>query len=149
MTGKPLSERRQFRRYIVSGEVSLFRGQLQGTAKLIQLGMGGMLIRGGSVLPKGSRAVARIRPEKYPYEIELPLEVVEVRNALMGVRFLAKSDALIDFRKWLQRENYLAAPMYNPSETIELPTKNNCVTSFPRFSNVKDRAAAIEFMMQQ
>jgi PilZ domain len=149
MISKPNHCQRRYPRYLISGEVRLFHGRWQGTAQLVQFGFGGMLLRGGSVIPKGSRALARIKPDKYPYEFELPIEVVEIRNALMAVRFVASSPSLIDFDRWLRRANYPTAPKLNPSQTLSQAKGIRCSTSIPRWYQSKDREAALEFMLQK
>ena len=61
-----------------------------GNARLVQFGLGGMLLRGGQLLPVGKRVTAKILAADYPYEVEVPAEVVGVRNALMAFKFLAQ-----------------------------------------------------------
>lgn len=149
MRCKTESGQRRFPRYIISGDVRLFQRRLQGTARLVQFGLGGMLLRGGFVLPKGSRALARIKPDRYPHEFELPLEVVGIRNALMAVKFVATSQSLVDFERWLRRSNYPTAPALRPSERLSQAKGMRCNTSIPRWSQSKDREAALEFMLQE
>jgi hypothetical protein len=147
METKPQHCRRRFRRYIVSGEVKLIQGRRQGTAQLVQFGLGGMLLRGGMVLPVGSRALARIAPGKYPYEIESPIEVVGTRNALMAVKFAGLSPSIADFAQWLSRANYPTAPEPGRSGTAAPARAPRCSTSIPRWSRPKDREAALEFIL--
>jgi hypothetical protein len=138
-------ERRRYPRYIVSGDVQLFREGFLGNARLVQFGLGGMLLRGGQVLPVGKRVTAKIQAADYPYEVEVPAEVVGVRNALMAVKFLGSAGPVLDLGRWLAARNQPVAPLPDSSELVTRLKQMRCSTSIPRWSTPRDREAALEF----
>ena len=140
----PKVERRRYHRYIVSGDVQLFRGRFLGNARLVQFGLGGMLLRGGQLLPVGKRVTAKIQAAGYPYEVEVPAQVVGVRNALMAFKFLGSPGPVLDLGRWLAARNQPVAPLPDP-ELVTRLKQMRCSTSIPRWSTPRDREAALEF----
>ena len=137
-------ERRRYPRYIVSGDVQLFRGEFLGNARLVQFGLGGMLLRGGQVLPVGKRMTAKIQATDYPHEVEVPAEVVGIRNALMAVKFLGSPGPVLGLGRWLVARNQPVGPPPD-SELVTRLKQMRCSTSIPGWSNPRDREAALEF----
>jgi hypothetical protein len=150
MYTKGMAERRRYRRYIVSGDVKIYAGSgkaaYQGSAKLVQFALGGMLMRGGLVLAARKRATARVDVQGYPYAIEVPFEVVGERNALMAVRFLSQPVGLTDLVEWLAYGDFPIAPVLDLQENLSSTQALRCSTSFPKWSQPADRDAALEFL---
>jgi len=141
------SERRRYRRYIVTGDVQLFQGRFIGSAQLVQLGLGGMLLRGGHILPPGANGYARFKAAEYREQIEVHFEVVGQRNALMAVKFLTQPRALAELVQWLAFGGYPVAGLEGRPAS---DTENNerCSISIPRWTRPADREAAIAFMFR-
>jgi hypothetical protein len=92
----PSIERREHRRFIVSGRVRLVRGFDSGLGTLVNLGEWGILFR---------RPTFRISPARCPIEIEIEGQVVGVKDDRMAVRFLEKRQEVSDCLRWLASEN--------------------------------------------
>lgn len=112
---------------------------------LVQIGLGGMLLRGGIVLPVGQRIRIQFAPDQYPYKITVSGEVVGTHNALMAIQFLEKQQPVVDLVGWLARGNCLGVKPVVPREALSTE-KMRCATSIPRLSEKRDREAALEFM---
>jgi hypothetical protein len=101
----PSSERRKHRRFIVSGGVRLLKGFDTGLGTLVNLGEGGILFRGRTVFPEGTKATFQISPARCPIRFEVEGEVVGVRDDLMAVRFLEERLEVSLCLQWLASEN--------------------------------------------
>jgi transposase len=88
---------------------------------------------------------AKIQAADYPYEVEVPAEVVGVRNALMAVKFLGSAGPVLDLGRWLAARNQPVAPLPDSSELVTRLKQMRCSTSIPRWSTPRDREAALEF----
>ena len=99
------SERRRFRRYIVSGTVRFDTNSEAGSSDLVNLGEEGVLIRGGLVLPEGTEGTFHVVPSRYPVEFEIQGQVVGVKDDLMAIRFLQELQTVAVLIQCLEREN--------------------------------------------
>jgi hypothetical protein len=106
MNPLPLVERRRGRRYIVSGAVRFATNTKAGSADLVNLGEGGVLIRSGAVIPEGTEGTFHVVPQRCPFEFEIPGRVVGVKGELMAIRFLQRNQLLAPLIQWLENEHY-------------------------------------------
>jgi hypothetical protein len=85
--------------------VQLVRRSEKGSAELVNIGEGGMLIRNGVTFPEGTEASFHVTPVHCPVELDIRGQVVGVNEGLMAVRFLEKRPEVSFCVQWLAREN--------------------------------------------
>jgi hypothetical protein len=127
--GAAVIERRRFRRYIISGEVELRMSYLETVAELVNLGEGGLLVRGQIALPEGSLITARVKPARGPFNLEIHGEVVGGKGNLMAVRFTEAPRNINEMLCWLQMENLPWAGTLDNSEAEPMPVAQTVAAS--------------------
>ena len=143
MQSIPKVERRRYPRYIISGDVETCRAGVFGSAKLVQFGLGGMLLRGGQALPVGKRVTAKVKPDDYPCEVEVPAEVVGVRTPLTALKFVGSAGSVLDLGRWLAARNQPVAPPPD-SELATRLKQMRYSASIPRCATPRDQESALE-----
>ena len=101
----PTIERRNHRRFIVSGRVRIVKGFDTGLGSLVNLGEGGILLRSRALFPEGAKATFHVSPSGCPIEFEIEGQVVGVKDDLMAVRFLEERQEVSYCLRWLASEN--------------------------------------------
>ena len=130
---------RQYPRYLVSGTASLACGRSISEAEVVQLGYGGMLLRGGKILPIGATGIAKFRIAQHRNVVQTPFEIVGERNALMALKFQRQPLELAEVIQWLAIGKFSIAGEAKAAEM-------RCCTSIPKYGKTKDREALIEYL---
>jgi hypothetical protein len=143
----PLVERRKHRRFIVSGTVEFARKSEKGSADLVNLGEGGMLIRNGVTFPEGTEVSFHVAPVHCPVELDIRGQVVGVNEGLMAVRFLEQRQEVSFCVQWLARENCpWAGTIENPGLKI---TRYPVSLTEPKAPRIPEVERAQELVFQQ
>jgi hypothetical protein len=100
------TERRNFRRYIVEGTVTLSVGGQQVTADLVNFGFGGLLMRSPLSIPAGTHLRAHVLAHCYPNPFEVPIQVVGGKHPLISAKFLERPTGAHELLLWVEQEHF-------------------------------------------
>lgn len=101
-------DRRQHKRFLVNGVVSLETGAESIRGELLNIGAGGLLILTPVALPQGTPVHVRFIVKDYPLEISVDGVVAHSTEATVGVMFVEEPDSLEEILLWLEA-GFLAA----------------------------------------
>ena len=99
-------ERRKHRRYIVRGRVKFTFDSLELWGDLVNFGDGGMLLRTRYEIPEKTKLNFCVVAYCYPDMFAVPGQVVGGRDSLLAIRFLERTDGVMELLRWLEVENF-------------------------------------------
>lgn len=103
-------ERRQHKRYSVSGQAEFQAGSVNARGELLDVGSGGVLVR-SDVLPSDrSNLLIHFSIAGYPGVFDAKGRVVRTHLGVLAVMFLEPPAVLPDLLAWLEKRESAGAP---------------------------------------
>src|SRR5262245_51780277 len=98
-------ERRLHRRYILTGSAKFHISTGQVAGGLVNIGLGGMLVRTDVTLPHGQVYRVDLRVPGYAYGVEVFGRVAGTQDGKCAIHFAGNSRGLAELLVWLAQEN--------------------------------------------
>lgn len=96
------TDRRQHRRYLVTGKAVLNTPSGEIAGELVDVGPGGLLLLSNATPPLGEPVEVRFTMEDYPLEVRAEGRVVHTDVAVVGIAFQEESESLEEVLLWLE-----------------------------------------------
>ncbi len=93
-------EKRRYKRYPMSGKILFQTESMNAIGELIDIAMGGALIRSAVIPSPGSQVTARFVVRDYPGEFEARGKVVRILTNALAIEFLEKPPWLEEMLRW-------------------------------------------------
>ncbi len=103
----PAGERRLYRRYIVTGSVVLQTGAVESCGALLNLGVGGMLVRTDTLYQEGTDLVFRFQVGGNPEMFTAFGQVVGTKADRLAIKFLEQPAGMYALLHWLEQRNFI------------------------------------------
>ena len=93
-------EKRRYKRYPISGKILFQTASIKATGELVDIAMGGALIRSEAVPSFGSEVTACFVVRDYPGEFDARGYVVRILTNAWAIEFLEEPPWLKDMVRW-------------------------------------------------
>ena len=107
MNSSSTTERRRSRRYLAKGQVTLQAVSGEIPADLVNIGRGGMLVKGDGLHSIGTNLVIYLTISGYHAGLEAQGQVIGTKSGLVAIQFLGETTGIGELLAWLDRENFI------------------------------------------
>lgn len=96
------TERRQHRRYLISGKAIMDTSLGRASGELVDVGQGGLLLFSDVTPPKGTGVAVYFIVQGYPLQVEANGKVVRSEAGTVGINFTDEPPELEEVLLWLE-----------------------------------------------